>query len=139
MTTTSTASLPHITSSSAQPSGASEAHVTPQSVAVVSEHKQEQQDKRQVLTSLRRWAGTHGELLVCASCGANWALHDQVMSTQFRGRLGRAVMVYDAVNVRAGPPVERQLLSGHYTISELACAGCGTLAVGWRYLSTPTP
>jgi hypothetical protein len=69
----------------------------------------------------------------CASCGTQIANRDQLMSTQFRGRTGRAFLFGSVINVTQSAEPELTLLaSGAHYICELSCIVCKE-RLGWNY------
>ena len=76
--------------------------------------------------------------LACASCGAHVAPLAALVSTNFTGRSGPALLVSRVVNVVAGAAEGRVLRSGPHVVRDLVCAGCGAL-LGWDYLRASSP
>eukprot|EP00048_Salpingoeca_helianthica_P023567 m.25249 g.25249 ORF g.25249 m.25249 type:complete len:114 (+) comp8844_c0_seq1:427-768(+) len=69
---------------------------------------------------------------VCSNCSAHLATFDDLISKSFQGRLGRAFLFKQVVNVEAGPVQEKMLLTGRHRIADVHCSTCKTY-VGWRY------
>jgi hypothetical protein len=79
-------------------------------------------------------ADTAGCVYACASCGAHLSPCAALVSANFTGRTGPALLMQGARNViMARPAEERQLQTGPHVVADLTCACCGQ-ALGWRYL-----
>jgi hypothetical protein len=74
-------------------------------------------------------------VLVCA-CATHISAVDKVISRAFTGRLGRAVLVKDVINVAIASKETRMLNTGKHVICDIVCRSCGTV-IGWQYLETP--
>lgn len=72
-------------------------------------------------------------MFLCAQCGTQLALQDEVISKAFSGRNGRAYLLHTSMNTVIGKPEDRRLLTGMHTIADLSCQGCDTV-IGWTYL-----
>eukprot|EP00475_Leptophrys_vorax_P013836 TRINITY_DN2019_c2_g1_i1.p1 TRINITY_DN2019_c2_g1~~TRINITY_DN2019_c2_g1_i1.p1 ORF type:complete len:161 (-),score=28.96 TRINITY_DN2019_c2_g1_i1:117-599(-) len=70
----------------------------------------------------------------CARCGTQIASRDQLMSSQFRGRTGRAFLFGAVINCVQSPnePELTLLASGAHYICELSCVLCHE-RLGWNY------
>ncbi|KAK9899190.1 yippee-domain-containing protein [Cystobasidium minutum MCA 4210] len=75
---------------------------------------------------------------VCATCGCDLALQDELVSRAFSGRAGPAFLLRSAVNVKLAKSEQKMLLSGMHTISNITCKGCDT-PLGWVYLKANDP
>ena len=72
-------------------------------------------------------------MYVCAQCGTQLALQDELISKSFSGRAGKAYLFHSSINTTLGTPEDRHLLTGLHTVADLKCKGCEVL-VGWAYL-----
>ncbi|KAL2259241.1 hypothetical protein VTK26DRAFT_7163 [Humicola hyalothermophila] len=97
----------------------------------------------------RRLSRTHPTTLRCRTCSADLAFHTQIVSKGFMGRHGRAYLVAgpgspttskggDLINIRVGPPEDRQLVTGAHVVADISCIGCNTV-VGWKYVDARDP
>ena len=68
----------------------------------------------------------------CAHCRAHLANHDDLISKSFQGSHGRAYLFNDVINVTCGPEVEKILLTGLHSVSDICCENCRT-TLGWKY------
>uniref|UniRef100_A0A7S2G344 Protein yippee-like n=1 Tax=Alexandrium andersonii TaxID=327968 RepID=A0A7S2G344_9DINO len=68
----------------------------------------------------------------CSGCGAHFALYKDLLSTNFRGRTGNALLFNQVVNVTAGPLEDSVMTTGLHTIRCLYCVVCQE-RVGWKY------
>eukprot|EP01083_Nonionella_stella_P046945 125705_1 len=73
-----------------------------------------------------------GSVYSCAICHSHLAVHEEVISTQFRGRTGRAYLFGHVVNVEFGPLEERTLTTGGHIVCDVYCICCHS-NVGWKY------
>lgn len=55
----------------------------------------------------------------------------------FHGHGGRAFLFERCVNVTAGRPEDRMLLTGMHVVADISCASCGS-ELGWKYVSCRT-
>uniref|UniRef100_A0A7N0UJ54 Protein yippee-like n=1 Tax=Kalanchoe fedtschenkoi TaxID=63787 RepID=A0A7N0UJ54_KALFE len=69
----------------------------------------------------------------CFTCRNNVALHDDVISTDFRGYHGRAYLFYRAMNITTGPNEDKQFVTGQYTVADVFCNECKE-TLGWKYV-----
>ncbi|KAI9818290.1 MAG: hypothetical protein M1832_004408 [Thelocarpon impressellum] len=95
----------------------------------------------------------HVSYLRCARCSTDLCLTSQVISKGFTGRHGRAYLVTSstaasAISASATAPaptaslpnththkaVQRQLVTGAHTVSDISCLFCGTV-LGWKYVA----
>lgn len=72
------------------------------------------------------------KIYTCAACSAHLACFDDLISKSFQGRMGRAFLFKQVVNVDAGPVQEKMLLTGRHRIADVSCSTCKTY-LGWRY------
>mmetsp|Transcript_11679 Transcript_11679/g.35237 ORF Transcript_11679/g.35237 Transcript_11679/m.35237 type:complete len:119 (-) Transcript_11679:37-393(-) len=68
----------------------------------------------------------------CSACGAHFAQYKDLLSTNFRGRTGNALLFNQVVNVTAGPLEDSVMTTGLHTIRCLYCVVCQE-RVGWKY------
>lgn len=69
----------------------------------------------------------------CNRCRTHLTTRAEFLSHSFTGKLGSALLVNHVINVTPGPPEERTMRTGHYTVQDLACSTCG-LYLGWYYV-----
>ncbi|CAE7938753.1 unnamed protein product [Symbiodinium necroappetens] len=72
------------------------------------------------------------EVYCCAACGAHFAQYKDLLSTNFRGRTGNALLFNQVINVTAGPLEDSVMTTGLHTIRCLFCVVCEE-RVGWKY------
>jgi len=72
------------------------------------------------------------KVYVCSRCKTHLAQHDQIVSKQFQGRYGSAILFNTCVNVLIGPSEERVLTTGLHTVADITCVGCNDV-IGWKY------
>eukprot|EP00047_Mylnosiga_fluctuans_P001666 m.221361 g.221361 ORF g.221361 m.221361 type:complete len:114 (-) comp10569_c0_seq1:85-426(-) len=72
------------------------------------------------------------KVYICASCNAHLACFDDLISKSFQGRLGRAFLFRQVVNIESGPVQEKMLLTGRHRIADVHCSTCKAY-LGWRY------
>lgn len=68
----------------------------------------------------------------CANCGCQIAQCEELVSTQFHTKNGRAYLFQRVANVRLGPPEDRLKTTGHDIVRETFCCRC-MYHVGWKY------
>lgn len=73
-----------------------------------------------------------GTIYTCSSCQSHLALHDELISTNFRGRTGRAYLFATVSNVNHSAKEDRMLSTGLHTVCDVFCIACHT-NVGWYY------
>ncbi|GAB5370564.1 hypothetical protein AAMO2058_001503700 [Amorphochlora amoebiformis] len=71
-------------------------------------------------------------LYTCSKCSTHLSLHDQLISTSFHGRTGRAFLFSKVVNVTLGPLEERIFTTGLHSVCDIYCIACHS-NVGWYY------
>ncbi|EDQ90762.1 uncharacterized protein MONBRDRAFT_15658 [Monosiga brevicollis MX1] len=69
---------------------------------------------------------------ICANCHTHLAAHDSLVSKSFQGRLGRAYLFNDVVNIDVGPAQEKMLITGLHSICDVHCNICRSY-LGWKY------
>ncbi|KAI0088934.1 hypothetical protein BDY19DRAFT_1057086 [Irpex rosettiformis] len=70
----------------------------------------------------------------CKSCRAHITPKTSVLSSEFRGTSGRAILCRDARNVSLAPVTLLLMNSGAYRVQNSSCSGCDTI-IGWRFVS----
>ncbi|CAA7392663.1 unnamed protein product [Spirodela intermedia] len=73
-----------------------------------------------------------GKIYSCKHCETHLALCEDIISKSFNCRHGKAYLFNKVVNVWIGLKEERLMMTGMHTVSDLFCAGCGSL-LGWKY------
>ncbi|XP_039012991.1 protein yippee-like At5g53940 [Hibiscus syriacus] len=68
----------------------------------------------------------------CKFCRTHLALPDDLVSSSFHCRRGKAYLFNDAVNITVRALEERLMLSGMHTVADIFCCCCGQI-VGWKY------
>jgi len=81
-------------------------------------------------------AAASGAIFACASCGAHLAPREALVSDNFTGRTGPALLVRFVLNSVLGAAEARVLRSGAHVVCDIFCACCGE-ALGWHYLRAP--
>jgi hypothetical protein len=82
----------------------------------------------------------HTSILRCSRCLAHLCTTAQIVSKGFTGRHGRAYLVSphavgaELPNSLVHKPVERNLVTGMHTVSDISCLLCGTI-IGWKYVA----
>mmetsp|Transcript_14811 Transcript_14811/g.58099 ORF Transcript_14811/g.58099 Transcript_14811/m.58099 type:complete len:113 (+) Transcript_14811:96-434(+) len=71
-------------------------------------------------------------IFTCCKCNIHLALYKDIVSKDFHGRLGKAYLFEDCVNVSTGPMEDRILITGMHTVADIYCNSCRTV-VGWKY------
>ncbi|OMO87918.1 Yippee-like protein [Corchorus capsularis] len=71
-------------------------------------------------------------LYSCRNCLNPLALGDDLVSTKFKGRNGRAFLFSHAMNIVVGPKEDRHLITGLHTVADIHCADCREV-LGWKY------
>eukprot|EP00435_Cladocopium_sp_Y103_P021603 s1980_g5.t1 len=80
----------------------------------------------------RRFYGDEEPVYCCAACGAHLAQYKDLLSTNFRGRTGNALLFNQVINVTAGPLEDSIMTTGLHVIRCLFCVICQE-RVGWKY------
>ncbi|KAG5498850.1 hypothetical protein JKF63_03139 [Porcisia hertigi] len=68
----------------------------------------------------------------CAFCGAHFCVAEDVVSDNFRGRHGKALLVSRCENSYFGHQEEKQLMTGLHRVRDVFCSNCDKY-VGWGY------
>lgn len=68
----------------------------------------------------------------CSGCQSHFAQYKDLLSTNFRGRTGNALLFNQVVNVTTGPLEDSVMTTGLHTIRCLYCVVCQE-RVGWKY------
>ncbi|WRT69723.1 uncharacterized protein IL334_006713 [Kwoniella shivajii] len=71
-------------------------------------------------------------VLLCRQCGNHLAVSEGVMSKQFTGQHGRALLVQQVVNTYAGDAEDREMRTGRHTVRDVYCRVCHS-TLGWKY------
>ncbi|KAL0208597.1 hypothetical protein P9112_011184 [Eukaryota sp. TZLM1-RC] len=79
----------------------------------------------------------HG-VLCCVECGNEVAYTRHILSENFTGSSGPALLVDHCVNVSYGDVQQRMMITGKHDIVDVICDQCD-LILGWRYLATVQP
>ena len=74
-----------------------------------------------------------GDCYVCKACDTDLAACSDLISTNFQGAHGAAVLIARLVNVRHGVEQHKTLATGQHTIAAMQCNGCDA-ALGWKYI-----
>ena len=76
-------------------------------------------------------------VFTCKRCNAHLFVEPAIVSSYFSAGVdGPAWLVSACVNVDAGPPARREMLTGTYETSDISCTFCHQ-RFGWVYLSVP--
>ncbi|XP_004305129.1 PREDICTED: protein yippee-like [Fragaria vesca subsp. vesca] len=75
-----------------------------------------------------------GHVYSCKYCKTHLALADDILSTSFHCRHGKAYLFDNVVNVTDGEKEERIMITGLHTVVDIFCVSCGSV-VGWKYES----
>ncbi|KAJ2481534.1 hypothetical protein IWW47_005879 [Coemansia sp. RSA 2052] len=70
----------------------------------------------------------------CSNCGTHLALKDKVTSKLYTGQYGRAYLVEEVSNVRAGEADKRTMTTGVHIVKDIMCMECNNY-VGWTYIT----
>uniref|UniRef100_A0A7S1B8P9 Yippee domain-containing protein n=1 Tax=Corethron hystrix TaxID=216773 RepID=A0A7S1B8P9_9STRA len=92
-------------------------------------------DEKMVLTKTAKDTEIYLEgprVYTCSQCRTHLTSHDDIISKSFHGRHGRAYLFDQCVNVTAGPPEDRLLITGLHSVCDIFCNRCKEL-VGWTY------
>jgi hypothetical protein len=68
----------------------------------------------------------------CGFCGAHLCVAEDVVSDNFRGRHGEALLVSRCDNSYYGHQEEKQLMTGLHRVRDVFCANCDQY-IGWGY------
>merc|ERR1711998_793985 len=71
-------------------------------------------------------------LYSCSQCKTHLALHDNLISTSFHGRTGRAFLFEKVANAKLGPLEERIFTTGLHSVCDIYCICCHN-NIGWYY------
>lgn len=74
-----------------------------------------------------------GSIFTCRGCSAHLTRGSDLISKDFRGRSGKAYLFNNVVNLAAGLPEDRMLITGMHTIADVFCMDCSK-PLGWKYL-----
>ncbi|GLT79799.1 hypothetical protein SLA2020_512730 [Shorea laevis] len=70
----------------------------------------------------------------CCNCGNLLSRHDDLVAKDYLSYKGRAFLFSHVINVTHGGKVERQLVTGFYTVVDVYCSDCGKV-LGWKYIN----
>lgn len=73
-----------------------------------------------------------GRVYGCKSCNTHLALSTDLISRGFYCHRGKAYLFNNVVNFTSGEVVERMMLSGMHTVTDIFCCRCGQI-IGWKY------
>ncbi len=69
----------------------------------------------------------------CKNCQCHIASNDKVVSKNFFGKFGPALLIQSTVNTIEQEEYTQQLMTGMHVISDLRCRNCAQI-VGWKYV-----
>ncbi|KAF3432779.1 hypothetical protein FNV43_RR23881 [Rhamnella rubrinervis] len=69
----------------------------------------------------------------CINCRNPVAMRFDLLSKDFMVKTGQAYFFSRAMNVTVGKREDRRLVTGVYTIADIACSNCGEV-LGWKYI-----
>ncbi|KAJ7539913.1 hypothetical protein O6H91_11G114900 [Diphasiastrum complanatum] len=73
-----------------------------------------------------------GRIYSCRFCHSHLANFDELVSTAFHCRNGKAYLFNTVVNVSVGPQENRMMTTGLHTVADIYCNCCWRI-VGWKY------
>ncbi|KAI1816016.1 yippee [Poronia punctata] len=68
----------------------------------------------------------------CRNCKTHLAIHEEILSQNFRGQHGKAYLFNIVVNIDEGEAVERSMTTGRHVVRDITCRQCKA-TVGWKY------
>ncbi|CCW68191.1 unnamed protein product [Phytomonas sp. Hart1] len=68
----------------------------------------------------------------CAFCSTHLCLDSDVLSRHFHGKHGKAYLVDRCENYYAGPPEQKELITGTHIVRDVFCTFCDK-NIGWSY------
>ncbi|KAK9462979.1 yippee zincbinding protein, partial [Lipomyces oligophaga] len=71
---------------------------------------------------------------ICKNCNTHIGSYSQIVSKQFIGRYGEALLLSDLVNISCGAAETRKLSTGEFIICKINCRSCDDY-LGWKYLA----
>eukprot|EP00842_Homolaphlyctis_polyrhiza_P005423 jgi/Hompol1/5882/HPOL_000181-RA len=71
-------------------------------------------------------------VFACLCCKTHLATNDQIISKEFRGQHGQAILFDTVVNIFEGSPENRRMTTGLHIVRDIFCTYCQTV-VGWKY------
>ncbi|WVQ78946.1 hypothetical protein IAT38_001038 [Cryptococcus sp. DSM 104549] len=71
-------------------------------------------------------------LMTCRECGNHLAVSEAIMSRQFTGQHGRALLMHTVVNCYTGNAEIREMRTGKHSVRDVYCRVCHT-TIGWKY------
>eukprot|EP00834_Sanchytrium_tribonematis_P007287 NODE_638_length_5124_cov_1.416119.p7 type:complete len:114 gc:universal NODE_638_length_5124_cov_1.416119:3442-3783(+) len=69
----------------------------------------------------------------CKNCHCHICAHDRVVSRNFFGKHGPALLIEQTVNTTENGQYTQQLMTGLHVISDLKCVNCNE-TIGWKYV-----
>ena len=76
-------------------------------------------------------------LFHCKLCGQELAGVSDVVSRDFTGHTGPAILFDNVVNVVEGPAEPRRLQTGQHVVANISCLPPCSHVVGWMYIKCP--
>jgi len=70
---------------------------------------------------------------VCKNCKIHFADSKDLISKQFRGKIGTAFLFQNVINVFMGPESEKEMMTGVHVVSDVYCVQC-SVVIGWTYV-----
>ncbi|KNA19702.1 hypothetical protein SOVF_058870 [Spinacia oleracea] len=74
----------------------------------------------------------------CNSCWNPVASKEDLISKAYVALSGQAFMFSNAMNMKVGNKIEKQLMTGKFTVADIYCIKCGQL-LGWKYFRAHDP
>ncbi|KMT15948.1 hypothetical protein BVRB_3g051320 isoform A [Beta vulgaris subsp. vulgaris] len=74
----------------------------------------------------------------CNNCWNPVAFKEDLLSKAFVALSGQAFMFRNAMNLKVGDKVEKQLMTGQFTVADIYCGKCGQV-LGWKYFRAHDP
>jgi len=68
----------------------------------------------------------------CKKCDNHLAVKEGLISPNFQGQHGKAILVHHVVNVTLGDPEERGMRTGKHVVRDMYCQMCEQY-LGWKY------
>ncbi|KAK9292547.1 hypothetical protein L1049_020521 [Liquidambar formosana] len=77
-------------------------------------------------------------LYSCINCRNPVALRIDLISKNFVAKSGQAYLFSHAMNVVVGQKVDKQLMTGIFSVADIYCCNCGQ-EMGWKYVRAYDP
>ncbi|CCC68054.1 hypothetical protein NCAS_0A14960 [Naumovozyma castellii] len=71
----------------------------------------------------------------CRLCRTHLSSSTQIISRDYKGKLGNAYLMENLLNIVEGKQQEKVMVTGKYTICEIHCHLCKKV-IGWKYLKS---